>query len=82
MTVCDTVEASRRSLGSRHYEVVFYSGDELDYEQQENNYVFRTADIGQVASVLKDIPENGWALVNLSVQESALEEIYVNLMSD
>ena len=35
-----------------------------------------------IASVLSDISENEWALVNLSVRESALEEIYVKLMTE
>jgi len=37
--------------------------------------------VGKVASVLENISENNWALVNLSVRESALEDIYVKLMT-
>ena len=81
LVVCDSMEAIRKSLGSREYEVVFKSDDRLDYEQKEGNYVFRTVDVGKVASVLEDISENNWALVNLSVRESALEDIYVKLMT-
>ncbi len=81
LVVCDSMEAIRESLGRRDYEVVFYADDRLDYEQEEGNYVFRTTSISEIASVLEDISENDWALVNLSVRESALEEIYVKLMT-
>ena len=81
LVVCDSMEAMRQSLGNREYEVVFKSDDRLDYEQKEGNYVFRTVDVGEIASVLEDISENNWALVNLSVRESALEDIYVKLMT-
>jgi ABC-2 type transport system ATP-binding protein len=81
LAVCDSMEAIRQNLGNREYEVVFKSDDRLDYEQKEGNYVFRTVDVGEIASVLEDISENNWALVNLSVRESALEDIYVKLMT-
>ena len=81
LIVYDSMEALRRRLGKSEYEVVFYSDDALEYEKEEGNYVFRTASISKVASVLEDISENDWALVNLSVCESALEEIYVRLMT-
>lgn len=81
LAVCDSMEAIRQSLGNREYEVVFKSDDRLDYEQKEGNYVFRTVDVGEIASVLENISENNWALVNLSVRESALEDIYVKLMT-
>ena len=82
LIVCDYVETIRKSLGRSEYEVVFYSDDRLEYEQEEGNYVFRTTEISKIASVLEDISENDWALVHLSVRESALEEIYVKLMTD
>ncbi len=75
------MEAIRKSLGRREYEVVFKSDDNLNYEQREGNYVFRTTDIGEVASILENISENNWALVNLAIRESALEDIYVKLMT-
>ena len=81
LVICDSMEAIRKSLGRREYEVVFKSDDKLDYEQKEGNYVFRTADIGEVASILENISENNWALVNLAIRESALEDIYVKLMT-
>jgi ABC-2 type transport system ATP-binding protein len=81
LVVCDTMETIRETLGSREYEVIFRSYEDLDYEQEEGNYVFRTTRISEVASMLEDISENNWALVNLSVRESALEDIYVKLMT-
>lgn len=82
LAICDSMEAIRASLGRREYEVVFTSEAKLGYEQDEGNYVFRTTDVGQIASVLDSISKNNWALVNLSVRESALEDIYVKLMTD
>lgn len=82
LVICDNMEAIRRRLGRRDYEVVFYSDDRLNYEQEKGNYVFRTTSISKIASVLEDISKNNWALVNLSVRESALEEIYVKLMTN
>jgi ABC-2 type transport system ATP-binding protein len=81
LLVCDHMAAIRRSLGSREYQVVFKSDAALEFERKEENYVFRTADVGAMAGVLSAISEKNWALVDLSVQESALEEIYVRLMS-
>ena len=82
LIVCDTMKAMRESLGHREYEVIFRTDDLLDYAQEDGNYVLRTTDIGRIASVLKEISENEWALVNLSVEESALEDIYVRLMTE
>jgi ABC-2 type transport system ATP-binding protein len=82
LIVCDSMEAIRSSLGRREYEVIFKSEDRLDYEQKDENYVFRTTDVADIASLLEDISDNNWALVNLSVRESALEDIYVKLMSE
>jgi ABC-2 type transport system ATP-binding protein len=82
LVICDGMEAIRKSLGSREYEVIFKADDKLDYEQKGGNYVFRTADVGEIASVLENISENNWALVNMSIRESALEDIYVKLMTE
>jgi len=84
VVICDSMESIRKTLGRRGYEVVFKSDDKLDheqYEQKAGNYVFRTTDIGEVASTLENISENNWALVNLAIRESALEDIYVKLMT-
>ena len=82
LLLCDTMESIRKSLGSREYEVVFKADADLDYEKEGDNYMFRAADVGQIASVLRSISENNWALVDLSVRQSALEDMYVELMSD
>ena len=82
LLLCDTMEWIRGSLGSREYEVVFKADADLEYERDGDNYVFRVADVGQIASVLRSISENNWALVDLSVRQSALEDMYVGLMSD
>lgn len=82
LLLCDTMESIRGSLGSREYEVVFKADADLEYERDGDNYVFRAADVGQIASVLRSISENNWALVDLSVRQSALEDMYVSLMSD
>ena len=81
LVVCDTMEAIQERLGRREYEVIFRSDRELDFPKEDGNYVVRASDVGAVASVLERISDNDWALVNLSVRESALEEIYVRLMS-
>lgn len=81
LVICDNMETIRKNLGHREYEVVFKSDDKLDYEQKEENYVFRTTDVGEIALILENISENNWALVNLTIHESALEDIYVKLMT-
>jgi ABC-2 type transport system ATP-binding protein len=82
LVVCDSMDSIRESLGSREFEVVFRTYEALDYPQEEGNYVFRTTRISDVASMLEDVSEHNWALVNLSVRESALEDIYVKLMTN
>jgi ABC-2 type transport system ATP-binding protein len=81
LIVHDSMEAIRKHLGNRKYQVVFTSDAALDFERQDGNYVFHTTDVGEMAAMLTRISENRWALVDLSVQESALEEIYVKLMA-
>jgi ABC-2 type transport system ATP-binding protein len=81
LILCDSMEAIRKGLGHREYEVVFKSDDQLDYVQKEGSYVLRTTDVGEVAVLLETISQNNWALVNLSTRESALEDIYVKLMT-
>jgi ABC-2 type transport system ATP-binding protein len=80
--ICDTIDAIRARLGEREFEVVFKADEDLDYERQGDNYVFRTADVSQIASVLQSISEQNWALIDLSVRQSALEDMYVRLMDD
>lgn len=81
LIVCSTMAAIQASLGRREYELIFKSDQELDLEQQDGNSVFRSNDVAEIAAMLNSISENNWALVNLSVRESALEEIYVKLMT-
>ncbi len=82
LIVCDSMDAIRRSLGSREYLIVFKADEQLDFARRDGTYVFRTNAVGEMASVLARISEKNWALVDLSVEESALEEIYVKLMSN
>ena len=82
LLVFDTMDAIRTRLGKREYQVVFHSEQKLDYEQSGGHYVFRTAEVDSIAGMLETVSSNGWALVDLSMRESALEEIYVKLMAD
>ena len=82
LLVFDTMEAIRARLGKREYQVVFHSDNQLDYEHVGGNYVFRTADVDSIAEMLETVSANNWTLVDLSMRESALEEIYVKLMAD
>lgn len=78
--ICDTISSIREKLGKREYEVVFNADADLNYEIQGDNYILRTASIKQIAWLLQEISERNWILINLSVQQPALEEIYVKLM--
>ena len=82
LVVFDDMNAIRASLGQREFQIVFKSDERLDYEQHDGNYVFRTHEINAIAAILAEISEHNWALVDLSVHESALEEIYVKLMTN
>lgn len=81
LLVFDTMDAIRGRLGRREYQVIFHSDERLDYEQIGGNYVFRTHDVDGIAHMLENVAARGWALVDLSMRESALEEIYVKLMT-
>jgi len=81
LIVCSAMEAMRASLGRREYELIFKSDEEMGQEQQDGNSVFRSNDVAEIAAMLNSISENRWALVNLSVRESALEEIYVKVLT-
>lgn len=80
--ICDTIDSIRKKLGKREYEVIFKADKELDYEKQGDNYVFRTPDVALIAGLLQKISDNNWALIDLSVQQSALEDMYVKLMEE
>jgi len=79
LLICDTMEAIRATLGHREYEVLFHTSQPLDYPLVDGNYRVRTGDLSELSSLLHQISAEQWHLVNLSVQESALEEIYVKL---
>lgn len=81
LVVFDTMETIRSSLGRREYQIVFKSDEHLDYERLDGNYVFRTHDVSAIAALLEKISENNWVLADLAIHESALEEIYVKLMT-
>jgi ABC-2 type transport system ATP-binding protein len=82
LLVFDTMEAIRARLGKREYQVIFHSDDKLDYEQLNGNYIFRTAEVDRIAGMLETVSANKWTLMDLSMRESALEEIYVKLMTN
>lgn len=81
LVIFDKMEAIRASLGKREYQVVFKADKPLNFEQHDGNYIFRTSEVNTIATMLETIAGNNWALVDLSVKESALEEIYVKLMT-
>jgi ABC-2 type transport system ATP-binding protein len=82
LVVFDKMEAIRSSLGKREFQVLFKSDENLDYECKDGNYIFRTNEIEAIASMLELISAESWVLVDLSVKETALEEIYVKLMTE
>lgn len=82
LLVFDTMDAIRGRLGKREYQVIFHSDDKLEYEQIGGNYIFRTHDVDGIARMLETVSTKGWTLVDLSMRESALEEIYVKLMTN
>ena len=81
LLIFDTMEVIRSRLGRREYQVVFHADQKLDYEHVNGNYVFRTGEVDAIAGMLETISGNGWTLMDLSMRESALEEIYVKLMT-
>ena len=81
LLVFDKMDAIRASLGKREFQVIFKSDEKLDYERQDGSYLFRTDQVDAIAGMLETISAHNWALVDLSVKESALEEIYVRLMT-
>jgi ABC-2 type transport system ATP-binding protein len=82
LLIFDTMDAIRSRLGKREYQVIFHADQKLDYEHANGNYVFRTAEVDAIAGMLETVSANGWTLMDLSMRESALEEIYVKLMTN
>ena len=82
LLVLDTMDALRARLGKREYQVIFHADQKLDYEQVNGNYIFRTAEVDAIAGMLETVSANKWTLMDLSMRESALVEIYVKLMTN
>jgi ABC-2 type transport system ATP-binding protein len=82
LLIFDTMDSIRSRLGKREYQVIFHADQKLDYEQVNGNYIFRTAEVDAIAGMLETVSANKWALIDLSMRESALEEIYVKLMTN
>ena len=82
LLVFDTMESIRAKLGKREYQVIFHTDQKLNYEMLNGNYIFRAAEVDSIAAMLEKISANNWTLVDLSMKESALEEIYVKLMTN
>lgn len=83
LLVFDSMDAIRSRLGKREYQVIFHADDhKLDYEHVNGNYIFRTAEVDAIAGMLETVSANKWTLMDLSMRESALEEIYVKLMTN
>lgn len=81
LLIFDTMQVIRSRLGRREYQVLFHADQKLTYEHVNGNYVFRTGEVDAIARMLETISANGWTLMDLSMRESALEEIYVKLMT-
>jgi ABC-2 type transport system ATP-binding protein len=81
LLIFDTMQVIRSRLGRRDYQVLFHADQKLTYEHVNGNYVFRTGEVDAIARMLETISANGWTLMDLSMRESALEEIYVKLMT-
>jgi ABC-2 type transport system ATP-binding protein len=82
LLIFDNMDVIRSRLGKREYQILFRTDQKLDYEHVNGNYVFRTGEVDAIASMLDTISANGWTLMDLSMRESALEEIYVKLMTN
>lgn len=81
LVVFDTMDAIRARLGKREYQVIFHTDQKLDFELANGNYIFRTSEVDAIAGMLERISTHGWMLIDLSMRESALEEIYVKMMT-
>lgn len=82
LMVFDTMDNIRKSLGKREFQVVFKTDEKLNYEKKEGNYSVTTPNIEEMADLLRKISDNNWALVDLAIKQSALEDIYLDIMSD
>lgn len=79
--ISDTMNAIRSRMGRRAYEITFQSPEALDFPIEHGDYVFRTGDIAAFTTMLTTIEARQWTLVQVRTMESALEEIYVDLVT-
>ena len=82
LLIFDNMDVIRSRLGKREYQILFHTDQILDYERLNGNYVFRTGEVNDISRTLETISANGWTLMDLSMRVSALEEIYVKLMTN
>jgi ABC-2 type transport system ATP-binding protein len=82
LMVYDSMENIRKSLGKREFEVIFKTDEKLDYAQKDGNYSVTTTDIEKMADLLRTIQDHDWALIDLVIRQSALEDIYLDIMKD
>lgn len=82
LIVYETMDNIRKNLGKREFEIVFKADEKLDYPRKDANYVVTTPDIEKMAELLRRISDNNWALVDLAVRQSALEDIYLDIMNN
>lgn len=82
LLIFDNMDIIRSRLGKREYQILFHADQKLDYEHVNGHYIFRTGEVDAIARMLETISANGWTLMDLSMRESALEEIYVKLMTN
>ena len=82
LMVYDTMDNIRKSLGKREFQVVFKTDEKLNYAKKDENYSVTTPNIEEMADLLRKVSDNNWALVDLAIKQSALEDIYLDIMSD
>jgi ABC-2 type transport system ATP-binding protein len=82
LLIFDSMQVIRSRLGKREYQVLFHTDQKLDYEHVNGHYIYRTGEVDAIARMLETVSANGWTLIDLSMRESALEEIYVKLMKN
>jgi ABC-2 type transport system ATP-binding protein len=82
LMVYDTMENIRKSLGKREFEIIFKTDEQLDYARKDGNYFVTTPSIDEMADLLRSIQDHDWALVDLVVRQSALEDIYLEIMNN
>ena len=82
LLIFDNMAVIRSRLGKREYQILFHADQILDFERLNGHYIYRTGEVDAIARMLETVSANGWTLVDLSMRESALEEIYVKLMTN